>query len=496
MDDKRYESDPLEELLDEESSREFGEPIIRDHLHHYADESVEANLKNWTAEEFASVYVRFRPHLERHARRYLSNPVRAEEVVQDAFLYLMTTLPELDSELGVLKFLKWKIRLLSLDVIRSSEMTRESNIPEGFEVPSSDEDFSADIERAEDNAIIRLALAKLNPRQREALVASVYEEKSSEQIAEQLDLSPNAARQLIFRAKKAFRIALIGEAEIEGKSISQVLSVAAKKAALDARQNAMKIGVFIAVLAIGIGIGPSLFQSPASLVADEDSNIDSSSVTEPEVSSPNVSSSETPEDGPSNSSVPAEDDEALAAAPESGSEQASSAELEEADSEETSTISESDVNTPIDAPASVVGMSETSVSTILATNVTQAGYYTNSYSPKFGNLFRGISVEVFGGTGASAFLDLNPVSKSVDQVVFVMWIDGERYYGVSERTTSETLQNDDSYTVAVVAEDFYVVDETGKVFSESPIADSRAAVTLDLDTFGNPLNASLVIEQK
>lgn len=47
----------------------------------------------------------FRPHLERHAKRYLSNPVQAEEVVQDAFLYLMTTLPELDTELGVLKIM-------------------------------------------------------------------------------------------------------------------------------------------------------------------------------------------------------------------------------------------------------------------------------------------------------------------------------------------------------------------------------------------------------
>ena len=491
MDDNRYESDPLEELLDEESSRQFGEPVIRDHLHHYADESVEANLKNWTAEEFASVYVRFRPHLERHAKRYLSNSVRAEEVVQDAFLYLMTTLPELDSELGVLKFLKWKIRLLSLDVIRSSEMTRESNIPEGFEVPSNDDDFSADIERAEDNAIIRLALAKLNPRQREALVASVYEEKSSEQIAEQLDLSPNAARQLIFRAKKAFRIALIGEAEIEGKSISQVLSVAAKKAALDARQNAMKIGVFIAVLAMGVGIGPSLFQSPASIVADEDSPTIPpvfSDSTSPELRG---SSQEAVESDSANSAASSEVGEAIT--DESQEQQVATAETVIEEELEPESIANNSTNI---AASPAVEMSETSVSTILATNVSQAGYYTNSYSPKFGNLFRGISVEVFGGTGASAFLDLNPESKSVDQVVFVMWIDGERFYGVSERTTSETLQNGDSYTVAVVAEDFYAVDETGKVFSESPIADSRAVVTLDIDRFGNPLSASLVIEQK
>lgn len=85
-----------------------------------------------------------------------------------------------------------------------------------------------------------MALAKLNPRQREALVASVYEEKSSEEIAEQLGLSPNAARQLLFRARSAFRKALVGEAETQGKNISQILSIAVRKAALDAKENALR----------------------------------------------------------------------------------------------------------------------------------------------------------------------------------------------------------------------------------------------------------------
>ena len=487
-----YNEDPLESLLDEQSDDEFGLPQFSNKYDHGARESKSGDLTTWTAEEFASVYVRFRPHLERHARRYLSNPVRAEEVVQDAFLYLMTTLPELDSELGVLKFLKWKIRLLSLDVIRSSEMTRESNLPEGFEIASNDEDFSADLERAEDNAIIRLALAKLNPRQREALVASVYEEKSSEQIAEQLNLSPNATRQLLFRAKKAFRIALIGEAEIEGKSIPQVLSVAAKKAAFDARQNAAKIGVFIAVVALGIGIGPSLFQPQISFVASEDSSSeavsDSPSTQSPanELPTPNSvganNENELAPSEPAQAQAEAEASPTLPVVENPVQESVTLAQGPQADANQTT------------GPEPAVQISSNSVSTILATNVTQAGYYTNSYSPKFGNLFRGISVEVFGGTGASAFLDLDPENKSVDQVVFVMWIDGERYYGVSERTTSETVQNGDSYTVAVVAEKFYVVDESGTVFSDSPLANSRAVVTLDLDGLGNPLSASLVIE--
>ena len=97
-----YEEDPLDSWLDAESAESFGEPEIRDRFDPAADENVDGNLTKWSAQDFASIYVRFRPHLERHARRYLSSPVQAEEVVQDAFLYLMTALPELDSELGVL----------------------------------------------------------------------------------------------------------------------------------------------------------------------------------------------------------------------------------------------------------------------------------------------------------------------------------------------------------------------------------------------------------
>ena len=73
-----YLEDPLERLLDKESDEEFGAPEYKEHL---ADSLTPAVLKDWSAADFASIYVRFRPHLERHARRYLVNPSQVEEVV-------------------------------------------------------------------------------------------------------------------------------------------------------------------------------------------------------------------------------------------------------------------------------------------------------------------------------------------------------------------------------------------------------------------------------
>jgi RNA polymerase sigma-70 factor (ECF subfamily) len=257
-DPKAFGEDPLEQLLDEESDEEFGLPEFREH---FADSLTPAVLKDWTAKDFASIYVRFRPHLERHARRYLQNPSQVEEVVQDAFLYLMTSLPELDSELGVLKFLKWKTRLLALDVIRSNSRATMAPIDDQPEFASNDPEISQDLERAEDAAIVSMALAKLQPRHREALIATLYEEKPQEVVAAQMGLSDNAFRQLLFRARAAFKKALIGEAETAGLSMSQILSIAARKAAAESGKYISAAGAFLLVLAISIGVLPNLSPS-------------------------------------------------------------------------------------------------------------------------------------------------------------------------------------------------------------------------------------------
>jgi RNA polymerase sigma factor (sigma-70 family) len=253
-----YEAqDPLEQLLDEESDEEFGLPEFKEHL---ADSLTPAVLKDWTAADFASIYVRFRPHLERHAKRFLVNPSQVEEVVQDAFLYLMTTLPELDSELGVLKFLKWKTRLLALDVIRANSRASFAPIDEQPEIASNDEEVGIDLERADDAAIVALALAKLQPRHREALIATLYEEKANEVVAAQMGLNENAFRQLLFRARSAFKKALVGEAETAGLRASEILSIAARKAAKESGKYISAAGAFLLVIAISVGVLPNLSQ--------------------------------------------------------------------------------------------------------------------------------------------------------------------------------------------------------------------------------------------
>ena len=257
--------DPLEALLDEQSDSEFGDLILRDAARKRTGESVK--LAEWTAQDFSSIYLRFRPHLERHARRFLSNPSQVDEVVQDAFLYLMVSLPELDSEIGVLRFLKWKTRLLALDVIRASGRAYINSIDDVPEPESSDPEVSSHLEQQDDAAVVRLALSKLNPRHREVLIASMYEEKSTEQIAAQVGLSENATRQLIFRARSAFKKALIGDVDTTGMSAGAILSVAARKAAQESKKIGASAMALIALVVLSLTVFPTFNRTPADQLA-------------------------------------------------------------------------------------------------------------------------------------------------------------------------------------------------------------------------------------
>jgi RNA polymerase sigma factor (sigma-70 family) len=238
--------DEFEALLDEVGDAEFGQIQIK-------ETAVQAQtLKNWTSQDFANIYTRFRPHLERYSKRWLGNQSQIDEVVQDAFLYLMVTLPELDSEVGVLRFLKWKTRLLCLDVIRASGRAVINNIDD-HELVADLPEISSSLEAADDAAVVRLALSKLTPRHREVLLATMYEEKSIAEVAAQVQLSENATRQLMFRARSAFKAALIGDLDTSGMSAGAILSVAARKAAAESKKVGVQamVTLFILVLAVG-----------------------------------------------------------------------------------------------------------------------------------------------------------------------------------------------------------------------------------------------------
>jgi RNA polymerase sigma-70 factor (ECF subfamily) len=107
----------------------------------------------------------------------------------------------------------------------------------------------------------------------------MYEEKSTEQIAAQVGLSENATRQLIFRARAAFKKALIGDVDTTGMSAAAILSVAARKAASEGKKVGAAALTLIALVVMSLTVFPGLNRATTEQMAEAPVNPGSSEAT-------------------------------------------------------------------------------------------------------------------------------------------------------------------------------------------------------------------------
>ena len=453
-----FTEDPLEALLDEQSDEDFGDLELKERS------GKPVKLAEWSAQDFSSIYLRFRPHLERHARRFLRNPSQVDEVVQDAFLYLMVSLPELDSEIGVLRFLKWKTRLLALDVIRASGRAYINSIDDVQEPESLDPEVSSNLEQQDDAAVVRLALSKLNPRHREVLIASMYEEKSTEQIASQVGLSENATRQLIFRARAAFKKALIGDIDTTGMSAAAILSVAARKAASEAKKVGAAALTLIALVVMSVTVFPGLNRATTDQMAEAPANPGSSS-----------------EAGTSSGTSESAGEPSGAAESDSGT-----TDPENADSSPTPGTSAQVNSTPTPTPTAQAEKEE--VKAVLN-------------SPALGGIFNSDSmskVVVFdqeysaiGDNGLIARFTFNPISDEVFTNVRVEVEINNYFFDFKPTNTIEfSGKNAEKLDVYVLVGDAtFVYDEFGRTWSKSDLGKSRIKIEVVMEPTGTTVKS-------
>ncbi|CAB4628960.1 MAG: sigma-70 family RNA polymerase sigma factor [Actinobacteria bacterium] len=438
-----FSEDPLEALLDEQSDEDFGDLELKERS------GKPVKLAEWSAQDFSSIYLRFRPHLERHARRFLRNPSQVDEVVQDAFLYLMVSLPELDSEIGVLRFLKWKTRLLALDVIRASGRAYINSIDDVQEPESNDPEVSTNLEQQDDAAVVRLALSKLNPRHREVLIASMYEEKSTEEIASQVGLSENATRQLIFRARAAFKKALIGDIDTTGMSAAAILSVAARKAASEGKKVGAAALTLIALVVMSLTIFPGLNRATTDQMADAPLNPGSS------------------QDATSAPAGPTDDmttESGTGSDAENASDASASASPDPAPSEE------EEIAAVLESPMVGAIINSDSRSRVFAIDQT----YTAT-----------------GNNGLTATFNFNPSADKVFSDVLVeIEIDGYTFEfepANIQLITGKSSENRDIYLL--VGDATYLYDEFGQKWSKSDLGKSRVVIEVSTEANGTTVQA-------
>ena len=461
--------DTLEALLDAESDEDFGLPE--------AAAEKRAVLKEWSAQDFANIYTRFRPHLERHARRFLSNQSQVDEVVQDAFLYLMVTLPELDSELGVLRFMKWKVRLLCLDVIRASGRAYINNIDDIAEPESNEPEVGSELEHIEDAAIVRLALSKLNPRHREVLLASMYEEKSAAEIAAQVGLSENATRQLIFRARAAFKTALLGsDVDTTGMSVSAILSVAARKAAAEAKKVSAQAMVLVLFLMVAVGAVVSFNNrgGQTATVAEGTSTPQGSE---------SASASSTPSASPSASASAAAKPAASASASPSASASASASATPSESATPIVWESASPVATPTQSP-----FGQAALQPIYSADPTVAGAIKAA-------AVGSSSVQIFDAydsVGSHARIEFNTITKKINSAVFDFTINGQKYFAyLNDQRIAETTTKDGAHVFTITGIAKLPFDANGKVWDQTPFAGSAVDLTVSFDSDFNRIQQTV-----
>ena len=207
----------------------------------------QATTNDWTVADLASLYSEYRLSLISQARRMLRSDSEANEVVQEAFIKFILAAPELDTKERALAYMRATVNNLSLNVLRArgsrpnlvaldSDTSEERLAEIAIEnyIPSDEA-----INIAEDAAIIKLALTKLSPAERAALVMWEMEGRSTSEIASELGIKESAVRHTVSRARASLR-RVLSELVIDeerGLTALDMLSTSYKKAAEIAQKS-------------------------------------------------------------------------------------------------------------------------------------------------------------------------------------------------------------------------------------------------------------------
>jgi len=230
----------------------------------FKPQAAEQVATSWTVADLSALYLESRSSLISQARRMLRNEQDATEVVQEAFLKFILAAPELDSKERALAYIRTSINNLSLNVIRAKG-NRPNLVPIDSETSQerlaeiASENYipaDASISAAEDAAIIKLALSKLSPAERAALVMWEVEGRSTAEIAKELGIKESAVRHTVSRARASLRKVLseLVIDEARGLTALDLLSTTYKKAAELAGKSSKIALTFILVLTAFLGL--------------------------------------------------------------------------------------------------------------------------------------------------------------------------------------------------------------------------------------------------
>lgn len=160
----------------------------------------------------AQLVAALRPAAFALAFRLLQDHALAEDAVQEAFIRLWRGQATDQGTALISSYFHTLVVHEALRLLKrgSRELAWDPEDLTGWidEQSSAEPDTDPRASAAIDPSALEAALARLPARQRAALVLWAYQDASPTEIAQALGLSPNAANQLLFRARQSLKTAL------------------------------------------------------------------------------------------------------------------------------------------------------------------------------------------------------------------------------------------------------------------------------------------------
>src|SRR5215211_1668557 len=187
-----------------------------------ADAALVRRLRERDRSAWGEIYAEYGPRLRPFAFRLTGNPHDADDLVQETFVRALPRLDRLDPEKVELgPYLFTTLRNLFLkSVERGRRAEPFADVPE----PATPAPIEDDPERStllhRQQEEVRLANAKLAPRQRLVLALRELEDRSYAEIGAVVGLKENAVAQLISRARESLRMEL-RLAEVDGSRLPE-----------------------------------------------------------------------------------------------------------------------------------------------------------------------------------------------------------------------------------------------------------------------------------
>jgi RNA polymerase sigma-70 factor (sigma-E family) len=142
--------------------------------------------------------------LVRQAAKLVRDIPTAEDVVQDSFIAMHVTGPQLSNGTKVLAYLRRCVANRSRSVLRHRAVVDQHRPAPGPDMPSAEDSVLARL----DHAAMVSALADLPPRQRQVLALRYFADMSEAQAAAFLGISRGAVKTHTARAMTALRRSL------------------------------------------------------------------------------------------------------------------------------------------------------------------------------------------------------------------------------------------------------------------------------------------------